>query len=200
MNDQSEESGEADEHAAAAAPIITHRLILRAPLERDAEAIAALAGSRKIAEQTSRIPHPYSLADAVQWISGLKEGDERAFLVTCKSDGTILGVVGAMDVGEGDDKSEIGYWIGEPYWGQGFATEAAQAVIDHTFHCQPVEQFLGRCRVANAASRQVLVKCGFQFAGTGMCPSRVYKGLVASEEFVLERSVWESLKRWGKAS
>ena len=158
------------------------------------------ASNRKIAELTSRIPHPYSLADAVQWIAGLKEVGERAFLVTRKSDGTILGVVGVMGVGESDDKSEIGYWIGEPYWGQGFATEAAQAVIDHTFHSQPVEQFMGRCRVANAASRQVLVKCGFQFIGTGMCPSRVYKGLVASEEFVLERSVWESLKRWGKAS
>ena len=103
---------------------------------------------------------------------------------------------GVMDDGE----IEVGYWLGEPFWGKGYATEALQVVIDHMFETGDLARLYGRCRVVNAQSRRVLVKCGFQLIGSGMCDSRTLKGLVPVEEFVLERSVWESLKRWGKAS
>ena len=196
MNEQHEEGGqESGQTGTGPAILTTGRLILRGPRAEDARTIAGLANNRRIAEQTRRMPHPYGVEDALRWIEMTGAGDESAFLVTRKADNAILGAAGcgAMD----DKDKEIGYWIGEPYWGNGFATEAVQAVIDHIFADQPLERLYGRCRVSNASSRRVLMKCGFQLAGAGMCDSAVLSGLVPVEEFALERSVWESLKRWG---
>lgn len=198
MNEQSEENDEADEHSALAAPLTTNRLILRAPTLQDADTLAEIANNRRIAEQTRRMPYPYSKRDGIEWIEKAAASGDSAFLVTLKPDGTIIGATGSALMEEGD--TEVGYWIGETWWGNGYATEAVQAVVDHAFSTRPLERLYGRCRVANTASRRVLVKCGFQLIGSGMCDSRVLAGLVPVEEFVLERSVWASLKSWGKAS
>lgn len=199
MNEQSEESEEADEPSAGAGTFLTtSRLILRRPETADATAIAHIANNPRIAEQTRRMPHPYSERDAIEWIEKAAEAGDCAFLATLKKDGMIVGAAGSAPMEE--DDTEVGYWIGEAWWGNGYATEAVQAVVDHTFTAKPLERLYGRCRVANGASRRVLVKCGFQLIGSGMCDSRVLNGLVPVEEFVLERSVWVSLKSWGKAS
>lgn len=198
MNEQSEERNQEGSRSVAGAPLLTtSRLILRGPRAEDAQAIAGIANNRRIAEQTRRMPHPYSVEDALAWIEMVSARDECRFLVTRKTDNTILGAAGCEIMDERD--KEIGYWIGGPFWGNGFATEAAQAVIDHIFATLPLEQLFGRCRVTNTPSRRVLMKCGFQLAGMGMCDNAVLSGLVPVEEFVLERSVWASLKRWGAA-
>src|SRR5262249_19374749 len=110
----------------------TERLILRRPRLADAEAVAALVNDRRIAENTLRIPHPYSLADAHAFLTavGSAPDGEPVFLITTPDD-TVLGCCGISRlVGEAP---EIGYWLGVPYWGKGFVTEAARAVIDHAF-------------------------------------------------------------------
>lgn len=199
MDEQSDECDEKGGRRAGAAPVLTtRRLILRAPRAQDAPAIAAIANNRRIAEQTRRMPHPYSQGDALEWVAAAAASEDHVFLVTRRTDGAIMGAAGCAPMDETD--MEIGYWIGQPFWGQGFATEAAQAIIDDAFASRPHECLYGRCRVVNGASRRVLMKCGFQLAGAGMCDSRVLNGVVPVEEFVLERSVWQSLKRWGKAS
>lgn len=197
MNEQSEDDQQ-DGSSFPPAELVTTRLKLRTPRAGDAAAIAELANNRRIAEQTRRMPYPFSRGDAEQWITTVSDKGEVVFLVTGKASGEILGAAGCglMD----DQDLEVGYWIGEPHWGKGFATEAVQAVVDHVFDAGQVERLYGRCRVVNNASRRVLMKCGFQFAGSGMSDSCVLKGLVPVEEFELERSVWVSLKRWGKAS
>jgi RimJ/RimL family protein N-acetyltransferase len=186
--------------SAAPAPLATARLILRAPDMADAPAIVPLADNMRIAQQTRRMPHPYAQRDAEAWIAMVRTADparESGFLITRKEDGAILGAAGyvAMD----DTDIEVGYWVGEPFWGNGYATEAAEAVIDHAFRTGTFSRIFGRIRVANAASRRVLEKCGFQYAGSGMCDCSALNSSVPSEDFVLERSMWESLKRWGAA-
>lgn len=132
MNEQSEQNNQEDGRPVAGAPhLTTSRLILRAPRAQDARAIAAIANNRRIAEQTRRMPHPYGVENALAWIETAVAGDECKFLVIRKSDNTILGAAGCAAMDERD--TEIGFWIGEPFWGNGFATEAAQAVIDHIF-------------------------------------------------------------------
>jgi RimJ/RimL family protein N-acetyltransferase len=166
----------------------------------DAPHIVPLANNRKIAEQTRRMPHPYALTDAQAWISLARRGidkGETAYLLTRKDDGRIVGAAGIVAMNE--TEFEIGYWIAEPFWSEGFATEAAQAVIDNAFLNRSLDRIFGRCRVANTPSRRVLEKCGFQYAGSGMCDCAALNSAFASEEFVLERFVWESLKRWGAA-
>jgi len=197
MNEQSDED---QENGSSLPPteLATTRLRLRAPRAGDAAAIAKLANNRSIAEQTRRMPYPFSQGDAEQWVKTVSDKSEVVFLVTGKKTGEILGAAGCGQMDEND--LEVGYWIGEPHWGKGYATEAVQAVVDHVFDAGQVERLYGRCRVVNMASRRVLMKCGFQFAGSGMSDSCVLKGLVPVEEYALERSVWVSLKRWGKAS
>lgn len=197
MNEQSDEDQEDGSHSLPI-ELVTTRLKLRAPLAGDAGAIAKLANNRRIAEQTRRMPYPFSQGDAEQWLDKVSGGGETVFLITGRCSGEILGAAGCGQMDETD--LEVGYWIGEQYWGMGYATEAVQAVVDHVFDAGEVERLYGRCRVVNMASRRVLMKCGFQFVGSGMSDSCVLKGLVPVEEYALERSVWVSLKRWGKAS
>ncbi|MEM8743590.1 MAG: GNAT family N-acetyltransferase [Pseudomonadota bacterium] len=177
--------------------LTTSQLVLRPPRVADAEAVATIANNRKIAEQTRRMPFPYGIEDAHKWINSLPGSKECVFLITRKNDHAIVGSAG---FGVGDTgEHEVGYWIGEPFWGNGYATEAARAVIDYAFANRPIPLLNSRCRVVNEGSRRVLVKCGFQLVGTGMSMGRSYGGPVPVDEFVLERSVWESLKQWGAA-
>src|SRR5580693_9877626 len=109
-----------------AVPVLaTARLVLRAPRRSDAKAIAALANDRRIAANTARIPHPYGVDDAEQFIASVnKREGEACFVITL--DGAPIGVC-SIDLRE--DGPEMGYWLGVPYWGRGFATEAARALI-----------------------------------------------------------------------
>src|SRR5499433_525154 len=140
--------------------LATERLILRAPCFEDAKAIATLANDRRIAENTLRIPHPYGLADAQSFITTANTtGGEIVFLIARRGD-AVIGACGIAQLGE--EPPEIGYWLGVPFWGRGYATEAARAVIDYTFAKLGYEELSSGARVSNPASRRVLEKCGFQ--------------------------------------
>ncbi len=175
----------------------TERLILRAPQLEDAKTIAKLANDRRIADNTARIPHPYGIADAKQYITWAKETrSETAFLVTL-DDETIIGACGVGQV-EGENP-EIGYWIGVRHWGKGFATEAARAVIDYAFGRFDYDALHSSARVTNPASRRVLEKCGFQWTAAGLGRSRALGSSVPIDRFRLDRGLWASLKSWGTA-
>jgi len=174
----------------------TERLVLRAPRLEDAKALATLANDRRIAENTLRIPHPYSLADAQAFITHANAGDDEAvFLISARS-GAIVGACGLATLD--GETPEIGYWLGVPFWGKGYATEAARALIDHAFGDLGLEVLLGGARVSNPASRRVLEKCGFQWTGVGLYRIRALKSSAPIDRFRLDRRLWASLKSWGR--
>src|ERR1044071_10357642 len=151
-------------HEGSICVLETKRLVLRAPRLEDAKAVAQLANDRRIAENTARIPHPYSLADAEKFIASVNRDDnEIAFLITREK--AVLGAVG-ISTGE-REPPDLGYWLGVPFWGHGYATEAVRAVIDHAFADLDYEVLGAGARVTNPASRRVLEKCGFQWTGVG---------------------------------
>ena len=181
----------------ASIPVLeTKRLALRTARLEDAKAVAALANDRRIAENTARIPYPYKLADAEQFIAGASKKGEAAYLVTLR-DGTIVGACGLMF--REDDAPEIGYWLGVPYWNKGYATEALHALIDYAFTDLTHDAVQAGARVTNPASRRVLEKCGFQWTGVGLYRINSIKSSAPIDRFRLERSIWSALKTWGRA-
>jgi ribosomal-protein-alanine N-acetyltransferase len=136
----------------------TERLRLRPLTARDTARIALLAGDWDVARMTARIPYPYSLELAEQWIGGLADGE---IVRGIEREDNLIGVCGYMP--DHSRSAEIGYWIGKPWWGQGFATEAARAVIAHSFASAGFERVTCGHFIDNPASGKVIAKLGFQF-------------------------------------
>jgi len=184
-------------HEASSCVLETERLMLRRPTLADVKAIAALANDRRIAEMTRRLPHPYSLDDAVEFVRATAEiGSETVFLI--EHDRGPVGMVG-VDWRE-PDAPELGYWLGVEHWGQGFATEAARAVIDFTFEEFAVDHLISGARVANPSSRNILEKCGFQWSGVELHRFEALGSSTPVDCFRLARGVWSSLKNWGSST
>ena len=175
--------------------IRTPRLILRRPDRDDVADIAFLANSAKIATMVSRMPYPYGIADARAFVERHADGGPNGgvFAVTLAATGRFIGCAG-LDSSKGNGL-ELGYWLGEPFWGKGYATEAAHALVDLAFDGTEIERVFASCRLNNPASRRVIQKSGFQHAGIGLMSS-MSAGNVSIERFVLDRKTWASLKSW----
>lgn len=147
----------------------TERLLMR-PLEpADAPRIAQLAGAWEVAAMTGRIPYPYSEAEAQHWLTGLADG-EVVFGITLQ--GALIGICGYTPDGKG--AAEMGYWIGKNYWGNGYATEAARALMEHGFKKGGIKRFTCCHFTENDASARVIAKLGFRRLGhcSGWCAAR----------------------------
>ena len=144
----------------------TQRLTLRPVQASDAEAVVALAGDRDVARMTARIPHPYTMRDAEQWLGSVLAGAEIVFAILHED--TFIGCAGYMPEGEGI--AEFGYWIGKPYWNRGFATEAAVAVVKHALETDKMRVLTSGHFVDNPASGRVLEKLGFAREDEGLWP------------------------------
>jgi RimJ/RimL family protein N-acetyltransferase len=180
----------------ACIPVLeTKRLALRAPRLEDAKTVAMLANDRRIAENTARIPHPYRMADAENLIAAANNGGEALFLITAR-DGAVMGACGF--VSRDKPAPSLGYWLGAPYWGKGYATEALHALIDYAFGEFDFTALEAGARVTNPASRRVLEKCGFQWTGVGLYRIRAINSSAPIDQFRLERRVWSALKGWGR--
>jgi len=177
-----------------AATLHTERLTLRAPRLADIDAIVRFANDRRVAENTARLPHPYGVADAEQFIaSSNRQNGEATFIVAL--DDQPIGVCG---VSPQNGAAEIGYWIGAPFWGRGYATEAVRAVIDHAFGELGHAALQAGPRVSNPASRRVLEKCGFQWTAVALYRIRAINSAAPIDRFCLDRGLWASLKAWGR--
>ncbi|MFN0217231.1 MAG: GNAT family N-acetyltransferase [Hyphomicrobium sp.] len=147
----------------------TPHLNLRPLHSEDAPRIAALAGDWAVASMTGRIPYPYSVDAAHQWVNGLATGE---MVFGIEHAGELIGICGYTL--EPDGHAQIGYWIGRQYWGRGYATEAARALIDYGFTKGGVKRFSGRHFTDNLASARVIKKLGFRALGAdmGWCEAR----------------------------
>ncbi|MDG3577533.1 GNAT family protein [Rhizobium sp. YJ-22] len=177
--------------------LLSERLVLRAPHEEDIDALAHLANNPNVATMVSRMPHPYTVNDAADFVRRAKQGGigKCVYAITKAETGHFLGCCGIEPIDE--QTVEIGYWLGEPHWNQGYMTEAAHVLIDMVFRTRDIERIDARCRVMNIGSRRVIQKCGFQFQGSAMFPSLAMGGPVAVEWFRLDRKTWISLRSWG---
>ena len=184
-------------HEAGRCVLETERLMLRRPTLADVNAIARLANDRRIAENTRRLPHPYSQDHAIEFVRGTAE-DNRGAVFLIENNFVPIGVVGVN--WHAPDAPELGYWLGVEHWGQGFGTEAARAVIDFTFEEFDIEQLMSGARVTNPSSRNILEKCGFQWSAVELHRFEALGSSAPVDRFRLTRSVWSSLKNWASST
>jgi RimJ/RimL family protein N-acetyltransferase len=131
--------------------------------------LSRLAGKREIADTTISIPHPYSEQQARQWIAGfadlLPQGKVVVFGMTLKRAGSLVGTIGLRDIDAEHSQAELGFWVAVEYWGQGYATEAARAVVAFGFGQLGLNRIYAHHMVRNPASGRVLVKIGMKQEG-----------------------------------
>ena len=148
--------------------IRTKHLLLRPLKLSDAPDIQRLAGDRDVASTTRNIEHPYEDGMAENWIKSCQEnvdaGDLVNFAITHQTDGSFLGVIG-LHLDEYKRSGELGYWIGKPFWNQGYATEAVEAVIKHSFNKLELDRVYAAHFTRNPSSGRVMQKAGMLHEG-----------------------------------
>ena len=143
----------------------TPRLTLRPFTLDDAPAVQRLAGAYEVAYNTLLIPHPYPDGAAEQWIAMHQaDFDENRVHHFAIDDGDFVGAIALVMKGGGI--AEIGYWVGMPYWGRGYTTEAAVEVVRYGFEDCGLQRIWAGCFARNPASGRVLQKIGMTYEGT----------------------------------
>lgn len=147
-------------------PVVeTRRLLLRAPGPQDIPAIARLANDPDIARMTCRMPHPFGQGDAEDFVIAVAAQDPNkaaTFLIEHEDQGPV-GVIGMFE--DADVAPEAGYWIGRPFWGRGFATEALEGALVWAGKRWKRRALMAGHFADNPASGRVLEKAGFLYTG-----------------------------------
>ena len=142
--------------------IVTERLTLRRPRAADAGPMSLYAGDRRVALMLTRVPHPYPPGVAEHWISSLPELYAKAEMINwgiVMDGGLLLGTI-RLTLNPADNHAEMGYWVGKPYWNNGYCTEAARAVVGYGFDKLDLERIYANYMARNPASGRVLAKLG----------------------------------------
>lgn len=171
----------------------TERLRLRPYGEEDIAELVPLIGAREVAAMTLRIPHPYTEQDARQFIESMKADDEVRLGIRLRADGRLIGGVG-LRLNRPHGNAELGYWIGVPFWGKGYATEAAWEIVRHGFQDMGFHRIFASHFKGNVASRRVLTKLGMHHEGCQREHVCKWGQHIDSELYGILRSEWESQK------
>lgn len=130
----------------------------------DEESLVRNANSRNVWRNLrDAFPHPYTLADAVHWIETANPSSPITnFAIVV--DGAAAGGIGLVLKDDVFRRSaEIGYWLGEKYWGRGIVSEAVRAVTDYAFATFDLCRVYAGVFEWNPASMRVLEKAGYEF-------------------------------------
>lgn len=175
-------------------PVIrTDRLVLR-PFERsDAEEVRRLAGAFEIADTTLNIPHPYPPELAESWIEShgprLVLGEQVTYAIVRDHDDRLVGAIGLV-IRRQFDRAEMGYWIGVPYWGNGYCTEAARALLDVAFGPLGLNRVHATHLTRNPASGRVMQKIGMVHEGRARQHVRKWDRFEDLELYGILREEW----------
>ncbi len=136
----------------------------------------------EVAKMTSRVPHPYGEGDAEAFLA--LAGRDHRFVIQRKADGVFLGMTGL----HAEDGYEFGYWLGRPFWGLGFATEAAHRLVRFAFEALGLENVHAGWFYDNPASGHVLAKLGARHNGSAMRDCRARGRPVLCHDMLLTRA------------
>lgn len=144
--------------------LVTKRLLLRGFDLDDAPAVQSLAANYNVSRTTLNIPYPYEPGMAEDWINSHQHGWETkstiTYAITLKTSGQLVGAISLMNTNA--MQTDLGYWIGEPYWGMGYCTEAVTKLIPFAFNELGLDKVVAEHLAANPASGRVMQKAGMQ--------------------------------------
>ena len=143
--------------------LFTERLYLRPPVGADAEAVIAICGDWEVARRLSRVPHPYGYSDFRFFLEQVVV-KKPTWAIVLRATNALVGVVGLAPHQDGES-AELGYYIACAQWGQGFATEAGQAIVRLGIEELGYPRLTSGYHADNLASGRVLAKLGFKPIG-----------------------------------
>ena len=142
----------------------TERLTIRPYRKADIPELLPLVGTREVAATTLRIAHPYTEQDARAFLKLAKEPDKLWLAITLRADGRQIGGIG-LRIDEQHRHAELGYWLGVPYWGHGYATEAGREMLRYAFDGLRLHRVFATHFRHNPSSGRVLKKLGMRYEG-----------------------------------
>jgi RimJ/RimL family protein N-acetyltransferase len=146
----------------------TQRLLLRPFNSEDASEVRALAGDKDIASTTSAIPHPYEAGLAEAWIAthdqAFQQGKSVVLAITLPATDRVIGAMG-LEINQEHRRAEIGYWVGKPYWNNGYCTEAVHALLQYGFGVLGLDRIYAYHFTRNPASGRVMQKANMKHEG-----------------------------------
>jgi len=143
--------------------IRTERLFLRAPNLNDAKPMQVLANNKTIHEFLARLPYPFTDAHALDFINNIARREEEHSYAIINKGADLIGII-SLHVTR-DKTPELGYWLGEPFWGMGFATEAVNGVLRAALN-SGINKIYAHAIEENTGSIKVLKKAGFEEIST----------------------------------
>jgi len=169
----------------------TERLRIRPYSEADIPELLPLVGERAMAATTLRIAHPYMEQDARSFLELAKEPDKLWLAITLRSNGQQIGGIG-LRIEEQHQHAELGYWLGVPYWGRGYATEASREVLRYGFGELRLHRIFATHFKHNPASGRSLQKIGMRYEGCRCEHLLTWGEFVDSEMYGVLRRKWEA--------
>jgi ribosomal-protein-alanine N-acetyltransferase len=163
---------------------------MRPYTEADVAELVPLIGTREVAATTLRIPHPYTEQDARAFIAGVLEPGKIWLAITLRSDGRQIGGIG-LRVEQQHQHAELGYWLGVPYWGKGYATEAGREVVRYGFQDLKMHRIFASHFGHNPASGKILVKLGMRHEGCQREHLRKWDQFVDSVLYGMSQQEWK---------
>ena len=169
-------------------PIAIEDCIVRSYRPYDGPALVKYANNPRVAGMLrDMFPHPYTLANAEAWLYHVEQQPVETYFAIVRNDECIGGIGLNLQGDVSRMSAEIGFWLGEPFWGQGIATEAVRALLKYGFETLNLNRIQGNLFESNLATRCVLKKNGFVKEG------RLRKSVIKNGE-IMDQLVYAILR------
>jgi ribosomal-protein-alanine N-acetyltransferase len=146
--------------------IVLQQCVVRSWEWRDRDSIIHHANNRKVwINLRDRFPHPYTKKDARTWLDIVIDSRPETNFAIAINDEAVGGIGFSVQPDVGHRSAEIGYWLGEDFWGHGIASEALTAVTQHAFAHHDLCRLYAHVFEWNPASARVLEKAGYEYEG-----------------------------------
>lgn len=171
--------------------LVTRRLTLRPPLDVDGDAVFKAFSNTNITRNLGTPPHPYLREHADEWIEKNRNGANGCVYTIHRE--RLIGSVGVHEASTKGELPVLGYWLDEPYWGKGYMTEAARAVVARAFRHYNTDTIRSYAHAGNAGSLKVMDNLGFERTGEGSAFNAVRNEDVPTVHTTLKRSTFEQM-------